>query len=127
MNRGSDGVSRALSSKLGRFTLDRRESVCICVCDKTVNGRSSELDDGEMAVARTSENTGVYLPSTVAAHRLSLPARETIGKARAVVILQQAAMRLLGINDVTVHHASTLDVDKLESTSEFAFFFFLTA
>lgn len=95
-----------------------RACVCMCVRDRTGRrGRSSELDDGEMAVARTSENTRVYLPSTIAAHRLSLPAREAIGKARAVVILQQAAMRLLGINDVTVHHASTLDADKLESTS----------
>lgn len=60
---------------------------------------------GEMAVARTSENTGVYLPSAFASPFIFTS--EAIGKACAVVILKQAAMRLPGINGITVHRTST--------------------
>jgi len=96
-----DGVRRAFSSKLET----RAFCAPILPSTKENEGRqSSWLNEGEMAVARTSENTGVYLPSAVASPFIF---SEAIGKACAVVILKQAAMRLLGINGITVHRART--------------------
>jgi len=95
-------VSSAFSSKL--------ETLAFCApispsTEENEGRRSSQLNDDEMAVARTRENIGVYLPSAVASPFIFTS--EAIGKACAVVILKQAAMRLPGINGITVHRAST--------------------